>query len=253
MKNMLTQLGLDKTEAGIYLALLELGTANVTEITSTAGVTRTLGYHTLDKLVSYGLVKSVSRGTSAKKVFAVENPERLVSFVEEKKNNWEKKLSDAKKNLPDFLSMYALESKPTLKFYDGIEEVKSVSRETLLSATAVQRIINLPSTNDSQLSEYIQNASISLQKADLNVRTLYIDGTKNSKKEKSISSALLPGIADFIGELTIYEHKISIVSPSKYDTIGFTIDSEMLSALLKATFELAWNSIESRSLQQELL
>jgi len=43
MEDIINKLGLEKSEAAIYTALLELGPSTVTEITKKAGITRTRG------------------------------------------------------------------------------------------------------------------------------------------------------------------------------------------------------------------
>ena len=60
----LTSLGLQDNEARVYLALLELGRGNVTEVSKAAGLNRTSGYDILERLGTLGLV---SRSTLGKK------------------------------------------------------------------------------------------------------------------------------------------------------------------------------------------
>ena len=45
----LTSLGLQDNEARVYLALLELGRGNVTEVSKAAGLNRTSGYDILER------------------------------------------------------------------------------------------------------------------------------------------------------------------------------------------------------------
>lgn len=242
MKNTLENLGLDQTEARVYLALLELGPSTVSEVTSTADITRTLGYHVLEKLENYNLVKSVSRGTSSKKRYIAEHPEKVVQFVQDKKTSWERKLEEAQKNLPSLLSLYKIADKPTLKFSEGIEGVKSVSRGTLSAATPIISIVNLDIRNDEELITEIKET----REKNKSIRTLVIgDSTWVSNLPdkincRTVDPGALPGISDFIGELTIYENKLSIVSPTEFDYISFTIESELLTTLMKGMFHLAW-------------
>jgi len=85
MNSLFQKFGLDETEARVYSALLTLGSGTVTEVTSTADVTRTLGYSVLEKLQSYGLVKNVSRETSKKKIFYCGESRKNSEFCGEEK------------------------------------------------------------------------------------------------------------------------------------------------------------------------
>ncbi len=247
MKNILENLGLDQTEAKIYLALLELGPSTVTEITSTADITRTLGYHVLEKLENHNLVKSVSRGTSSKKTYIAEHPEKIIQFVQDKKTSWERKFELAQKQLPNLLSLYKIADKPTLKFSEGIEGVRSVSRGTLSSVTPAISIVNINSQRDEELIEIIRETRANKS----NIRSLVVgntgwtSGITNTSSYRIIDEKVLPGISDFKGELTIYENKLSISTPTEFDYISFTIESELLIAIIKGMFELAWVNADS--------
>lgn len=81
MINLLKNIGLEESETKIYLALLELSSSSVSEITNRAGITRTLGYHMLNKLSWNNLVSRVK--TKGKKIiFTAEYPRRVIQFAQ---------------------------------------------------------------------------------------------------------------------------------------------------------------------------
>jgi len=88
MFDILKKIGLEDTDAKIYLSLLQLGPSTATEISRKAGISRTLSYHALEKLGWLGLVNRAS-GKRKKLQFFVEHPKNLVQFVKDKKNVWE--------------------------------------------------------------------------------------------------------------------------------------------------------------------
>ena len=59
MEKELLDLGFNKNEIKVYLALLKLGVSSVSEISKTSNVDRTLIYGILDKLIEKGLVGSI--------------------------------------------------------------------------------------------------------------------------------------------------------------------------------------------------
>ena len=80
----LQEADLTGNEAKIYLALLELGSALAGEITKKSGINRTNVYDALDRLIEKGIVSYVI--TANRKYFEATNPERIISYLEEKEN-----------------------------------------------------------------------------------------------------------------------------------------------------------------------
>ena len=111
------KLGLEENEAKVYLALLELGAATVSEIAKKSGITRTNGYHVLQKLSWSGLVNIVS-GKGKKIKYSAEHPRRLIQVATNKKSLWEEKVNDLKKILPDLISLYKVADKPVIRYQD---------------------------------------------------------------------------------------------------------------------------------------
>ena len=50
----------------------------------------------------------------------------------------------------------------------------------------------------------------------------------------------IPGIADFGGEMNIYENKVMMAITKKPSSIGIMIESRPLANILKGMFELGW-------------
>ena len=107
MSDLLNDLGLDENEGKIYQALLELGPSTVSQITKKASISRTFGYQILEKLSMYGFVNRVS-GEGARIRFVAEHPRRLIQFIQNKKNHWERRLKEAEDRLPDLVGLYKI-------------------------------------------------------------------------------------------------------------------------------------------------
>ena len=250
MEEELQKLGLKEAEAKVYLALLELGPATVTEITRKAGITRTLGYHTLEKLGWYGLVNRVS-GKEKKITYTAQHPQRLLQFVKSKKNLWEKRTASAENFLPKLLSIYRVAEKPVIKYQEGISGLQNIYSETLDSKTEILSILDAESWDTKEMrgwaNEYIQERS----RRKIHERVLMLDtkiarvwmknyqGSSKYTQHKWINLDELPGILDFGGELNVYENKV-VMALFKPNKIGISIESTALTTLLKALFELAW-------------
>src|SRR3989339_1834872 len=119
--NQIREAGLEPKEAKIYLAVLELGKATITDVAKKSKVKRTTIYEYLDNLVEMGLVGKTVKG---KRIFYIaEDPKKLIYILENKK----KKVALALPALQEIFS--ASFSRPKVRFYEGIEGMRNIYNE----------------------------------------------------------------------------------------------------------------------------
>ncbi|MFA6427280.1 MAG: helix-turn-helix domain-containing protein [Candidatus Magasanikbacteria bacterium] len=248
MIEQLKNLGLEESEVQVYLALLELGPSNVSEITKKAGVTRTLGYHVLEKLGWYGLVDQTS-SKGKKKIYSAQHPHRLLQFVKNKKNVWDRKVKDIESYLPNLVSLYKIADKPTVRYQMGDEGLKNIYIENLESKTEILSILDVDGWDVPEFRQFgkwyirervkrkIPERILMLERES--VHEYYNDPSKLTDY-KWIKFSQLPGILDLGGEINIFENKVLIAITKKPNRMGILIESEVLANLIRAMFELAW-------------
>lgn len=252
MENLISQLGLDETEAKIYLALLELGPATVSEVTKKASVTRTLGYHTLEKLGWYGLVdRATSKGP--KMIYTAESPQRLVQHLKNKKKQWEDKLVNIEKVLPKLFSIYKFAEKPVIKYQEGVQGLKNIYWESLDSKTEILSIADFEGWSWPEFKVWGEGYNRERSKRKIHERIIALDTPTARTWMKNYKGSLtythikwlkpnqLPGIEDFYGEVNIYESKAVFVTHQPHK-MGVMIESTSLVKILKALYELAWDT-----------
>ena len=83
IKKGLIIIGLTNLEAEVYLKLLELKKAKVSELTKATKVTRTQLYPLLEKLVKKGLVKKIDKKVV---IYEIIKPNKIVSLI----SKWKK-------------------------------------------------------------------------------------------------------------------------------------------------------------------
>jgi len=261
MINLNNKIGLEESEAKVYQALLTLGPASVSEITKKAGITRTLGYHLLQKLSLYGLVDQ-SSPQGKKIIFSAKHPRYLVQYIKNKKNALERKVNELEHLLPDLVNLYKTTDKPTIRYQEGLEGLKNIYLETLEAKTEILSIADIEGWDVPDLTKWGKDYNRERSKRKIHERMLMLDtpaGRKWMKDYKGsfaythyrwIKPEQLPHIADFSGEINIYENnKAIIVLLKKPNRIGIAIESVVLNNLLKALFELAWQAGKPTSKQ----
>lgn len=253
MLKTLIKSGLDESEAKVYLALLELGPSTVSEITRKAQITRTLGYHVLEKLGWYNLIDKVS-GKNNKITYAPKHPQNLAQFIKNKKNSWNKKLQTIEKDLPNLVSLYKIAEKPTIKFKEGVSGIKNIANETLEAKKEILTILDIKEWQTTELKSFGKSWDRTRIEKKIKEKQLILDTPYARKWMKVfkrsdrftefrwIKREQLPNIDEFGGEINIYEDKVSMLFLKKPNQMGILIESSILSNLLKGLFELAWQT-----------
>lgn len=251
MDNQLSHLGLDENEAKIYQALLELGPSTVAQITKKAGITRTFGYPVLEKLSIQGLVSRAS-GQGKKINYAAGHPRKLIQYIENRKNQWQRRLNEAEHILPDLISIYKLAEKPTIRFQEGLEGAKAIYLETLESKETIFSIADIEGWDTPELADWGREYNRKRSQLKIHENMLLLDtpisrawmkdyrGSFEYTHIRWIKPEQLPKIKEFVGEINIYENKIMMIMLHKPHYMGVMIESKTLANILKSLFELAW-------------
>lgn len=246
-KNQLTNLGFSDKEASVYLALLELGPSTTTEISRKAKINRTTGYDILESLASEGLVNTLGKTKIQK--FVAENPDKVIVFLENKIKKGEERLKQAYNLLPELFSIYNVEEKPKVKYYDGVDNIKEIFEDTL---TAKNEIIGyavgadaFEAVGENYLRDYFKRR---IEK-NIKVRVIAPDDpdtlkvTEHDKDELRESYIVPRDKFYFTTETNIYNNKILIMSWK--EKFAVLIESKEIADAQKKVFELAWLGAKS--------
>src|SRR3989338_6958761 len=125
----LVAIGLNNKEAGVYMAVLELGRATVSVIARKAGINRTTGYDILDSLITKGLIRI--SGKEPKQEYVAESPDRIERLLKDQLAEKQKQLEHASKLIPQLKSSHKIEDRPQVRFYEGKQGLIDVYEDTL--------------------------------------------------------------------------------------------------------------------------
>jgi len=123
-EDILTEIGLTKSEIAVYFALLELGSSTTGPIIKKAEIASGKAYLILDKLISKGLVTYLIKGGT--KNYQAKDPERLLDYFKEKEENLKKKETQLKEVILKLKTQYKEKSyKPIAEVYEGSKGFKT--------------------------------------------------------------------------------------------------------------------------------
>ena len=121
----LRKVGLSNGEIKVYKALLEIGVASVNSIHEKIGIDRRNIYDILNKLVERGLISYIEE--NGKRTFKLANPDKILSYMDEKKSDLEKTRKEIANVIPSIQEVFKSE-KETLfaEIFKGKEGIKAV-------------------------------------------------------------------------------------------------------------------------------
>ena len=126
----LKNFGLSEKEVFVYLALVELGPSSVREISAKSKVNRGTTYDILKALIAQGIVSYYNK--ESKQYFMAEEPEKLLSAIDQKKDDLNEVRASVVANLPLIKTLFEKQGgKPVVKFYEGSKGVRQIFEDVL--------------------------------------------------------------------------------------------------------------------------
>ena len=246
IKAMLQQFGLEGKKADVYLALLELGSAKVTEIAKKAEIKRTTCYDVLQDLEKNGLVYKTAQGK--KTIFVAEDPKKLEKKIQEK----ERLLNEF---LPELRSIYNVKGvKPKIRFYEGKEGLREVYMDTLnykgeFLAFASEDVVSVLG------HDWVENYLRARVKKNIHVRAIMPKTSlikekyfARDREQLRISKLINPDKYPFSIEINIYGHQ-KVAFMSSKERIGLIVEGLEIHKTMRSIFELLWDHLPERNSQ----
>ena len=246
----LEELGFSDKESAVYLALLAIDSATVTEIAKKAEIQRTTSYEILDSLLQRGLV---SKYKKHKKIyFSAGDPRRLISYLEREKEESIKKIEIQKSKVTEvmgeFLSLLEPRStKPKVEFYEGEKGMREAYEDTLNADGEILAYANVETMHEGLpnfFPEYYARrveAGVKI-KAVMPANAVSLDRAKKDREELRESVILSDEQQTFSPEVNIYNNKMMIASWK--EKMAVIIESKELADLQRVIYKIVWGALK---------
>lgn len=247
----LQTLGLHAKEANVYVALLSLGSATVSEVAEKAGINRTTGYDILAGLSAKGLI-SIS-GKEPKQEYRCENPDKILEYLRKDIQKREENFRYAEILLPELKSIYKVGERPRVKFYEGVEGLKQVYEDTLTSSERINAYASIDDMHRA-LPNYFPQYYKRRAAKGISIRGVVpmtekgVERSTHDKEEKREIAFVPADKYYFSPEINIYDNKLMIASWR--EKLGIIIESAEIADAMKKMFELSWD--RAKELDKEL-
>lgn len=233
----LRELGLEGKRAEVYLAALHLGSASVQEIAKKAGFQRPTTSDILDDLVGRGLLSVVTEKRT--RIFSADSPKKLLSIAEDRT----KQIASI---LPDLEALFGKsKTKPRVRFYEGIEGIKTVYEDTLTvsdkklrAILSAQDLFVIPGKK--YMDDYVArriDAGISLKV--IRSETKEIEELWPASHQENRELHLAPSNMIFAMTMYLYDDKIALIG-TQHEPFGLILQSADFFTMQSNLFETLW-------------
>jgi len=251
---LLNEIGIQNTEALVYLKLLELGSLSRTDLARKSKIPRTTVHENVDRLIQKGLISLTNK--NGRKILTAENPNKLKLFVMNKKLELETQLdhlSDTSKELDETIKdiienvpQSAESGEVDVKYYLGLNGFKDVCQRSLSnSSKEILFLSNMDEwkkifTDKYAYTYYVpERIKRNLFAKTLAIRSKKAEEIKTSDRELLREMRFLPDSYDFDPTIIINDNEVSIMTSSKPYT-AVLIQNKSITKLFRDVFNNLW-------------
>src|SRR3989344_1939784 len=237
----LERAGLLKNDRSVYLALLEIGSATVSNLARKTGLHRSYVYDILDKLIDLGLASFIIKNN--KKYFNSENPDRVLQILKDKEVKIKESEKEINKILPELIKRQKISAeKQEAKIFIGKEGIKSIL-EDILKIKKDFVAFGAEGKFKDIFKWYFNNWQNRRANLGVRYRIIYnskLKGKRPTKEQKLVEVRFLSAKYDFPATTIVYGNRIAVIiwdiSP-----VGFILESEQAVKSFLSYFDLLWN------------
>jgi len=244
IETVLQEIGFNKKEVKVYLALLQLGQDTAFQIAKKSGVKRATCYLILETLKKRGLASTTK--TKRAMLFSPLEPQKLYGLFKEKEGG-------LKATLPELEAMYNMRpQKPRVQMFEGAEGMRSVYRDAIAQVKSGHEILffstlETTKTLTKDLLPFWKRAL--RENKNARARELFRDTPLERAyaiEMKDISERypirFIPqGYGRIANDFIIFENKIALVSFEK-DIFATIIEDKELTSSFRVFYEMAWRA-----------
>lgn len=244
-KESLIKLGITDKEAGVYLVLLNEGSATADKISKLAGLNRSTTYVQIETLTKIGLVSSYKKGK--KTFFAAESPMNLSRVIEAKSRTLENQKTEAALLVPELMKVFSTTGeRPVIRTFEGKEGLTTMRNE-MLDFKGNEMFIAFATDELYRIFTKEELMEFSNKRAKKNI-TSYVLYNKEGEDMTSVPPQELRRLSKdefpFSSDIYIYDNTVSMATTSG-NIFAITIENKDVADTMRSLFQLAWQRAEA--------
>jgi len=249
LKQDLQTFGLSEEEVVVYITALEQGSTTVLELARSTKIPRTTVYLLIDSLTEKGLLTLTAQGK--KKLYVPASPEDLITLAKAKHAQLEHTIGSLSEELPQLQALFNMShQKPKIRYYEGVEEVKRVYEDTLLS----EKILVHCMSQDAKMimGEYLEKYFIRVARKMIHTKELVSDSEEDKKYQQEYSTSrnqiiCIPSKYQTNTDYMIYKDCVAFITYKDQVPVGVVISDTEITRFEKIRFMMVWERFVSKN------
>jgi len=226
--NFLQDLGLAKSEAKVYLALLESGASRAGFLTRKSGIHRRNVYDAIEMLIQKGLVSYIKENNV--RLYKAVEPNRLLEILKEKEEN-------IRSILPELESKFNfVQSKIGTTFFRGKQALKSVFDDQIKEGKEILILGACPFANDI-IKYYFPHYDRARKNKGIKIKAIFTSKLKENIPLSEIK--YLPEQFNSPTATNIYGNKVAIILWTE-EPLAILINQKEIADSYRNYFEIMW-------------
>ncbi len=243
MINALRKIGLTEGEIKVYLALLELGNSTTWNITKKSGISGSKVYEVLERLSKKGLICSIIK--NGVKYFEASSPERIINYLDEKKEGIDKEKAFIHKIIPELILKQKNRKKSEVKVFTEFEGIKTANEDIIQTLKKGEEWLSMGLTQQPESWEMHFNKRQEERARKGIIHRHLINEKYKSLYEKRKHLAytkfrFLSEDFEMPTSIEVYSNKVIILILTKENPLAIMIESSEISQSFKKYFEAIW-------------
>lgn len=236
----LEKLGLAKNERTVYLTLIELGSATVSDITKKAALHRSYVYDILDKLIDLGLVAFITK--NKKRYFQACHPGNLLEIIRAQEQEIKNDRENIKSIIPELIKRQSISlEKQKAEIFIGKEGIKRILEDVLQTKKDFVAFGAEGKFKDI-FKWYFDNWQRRRVESKIKYKIIYhkkLKGKRPTGIQKLVKIKFLPERYAFPATTLLYGNKIAMIVWES-DPTAFLLESPQVTTSFLNYFELLW-------------
>ncbi len=240
LEKLADMLGIGRDALSVYLASLELGVANIQELSRKSGVKRTSIYNFIDELKLKQFLTEIKRGK--RKLVLATNPRLLI-------DTQKSRVDFLESMMPELLAINnEAKNKPRVSYYEGFEGIKEVYNSMLRDKQVIYAWEDLDQAQKTFPKKFFESYPVERSKLTIPFRSIVKDSpfarkfTFDNDKRLSRQSKFIS--ASNLGtEINIFGNKVALFNLRKSTPLAVLIQDHEIAETLKIIWQELWDRL----------
>ena len=229
-------------EIRVYLALLDLGLTSTGKIIDKSQITSSKVYLILERLEQKGFASHVVKNNV--KYFQATNPVRILDYIQKKKEELDKKYTEAKKIVPDLIKRHKLiHEKQETTIYQGLKGIESAMFDFIsdLKKGNEYVVLGTGKTLEKKFELLVRKFYMEKARRGIKTRLIYNDKCKTIKNlYKGIPHTKIKFVNKITPSTIAISHNKTLIITYGKESIANLIESRQIAESFMSFFESIW-------------